>query len=562
MAPDRGSTLLDNERVGDARDGETDTRSRSGARAFLAEQADQPQNFTLRGVLVGLAIGVVICFSNMYFGLQTGWVSGMAMPSALIGFAYFKVVAKTLKLPFTPVENVLVQSVAGSVGTMPLGCGFVGVIPALNYLLEPEENGPLDISLWRLIVWSVGICFFGVVFAVPLRKEMIIREKLKFPSGTATALLIRVLHGDEKSKTKIARERHPAGDEQSDDEEEAEGLLQGSSARREEHDLRPSLDNSVRDPDQELGEDGDWKSKIRLLMISFGGSALYTVVSYFVPQLHDIPIFGLPLATKWLWTLNPSPAYVGQGIIMGPATTLHMLLGAIIGWGILSPLAQHEGWAPGPVSDWTNGSKGWIVWISLAIMLADSLVSLGWLLLRPLITIGRAYYPTAGDIFRSHTWKEIFTLNVTSKQRYTQLNDGTSANPIEAIKQHIAEGAEPDAPPEHLISNRTTIISLIASLILCIIAVHVSFPGLIPLRLTLLSLVLALLLSVMGVRALGETDLNPVSGISKLTQLVLLHLPAVPVPRTPSSSTWWQARSPSLQRYRPATCYKISSAGI
>jgi OPT family oligopeptide transporter len=513
MAPDRGSTSpLDNERAGHA---ETDTRSRSRARRFLAEQADQPQNFTLRGVLVGLAIGVVICFSNMYFGLQTGWVSGMAMPSALIGFAYFKVVAKTLKLPFTPVENVLVQSVAGSVGTMPLGCGFVGVIPALNYLLKPEENGPLDISLWRLIVWSVGICFFGVVFAVPLRKEMIIREKLKFPSGTATALLITVLHGDKKSKV---GKRHQGNDEQSD-EEEVQGLLQGSGARGEEQDLRPSFDNG-RDTDQELGEDGDWKSKIRLLLISFGGSALYTVVSYFIPQLHDIPVFGLPLATKWLWTLNPSPAYVGQGIIMGPATTLHMLLGAIIGWGVLSPLAKHKEWAPGPVSDWTNGSKGWIVWISLAIMLADSLVSLGWLLLRPLITTVRAYYPTARDNFCSHTWKEIFTLNITSKQRHTPLSDGTSANPIEAIKQHLAEGAELDAPPEHLVSNRTTIIGLIGSLVLCVIAVHVSFPGLIPLRLTLLSLVLALLLSVMGVRALGETDLNPVSGISKLTQLV------------------------------------------
>jgi len=521
MAPDRGSASLENERAGHGEevDGHALGRSTTGARRYLAEQADQPQNFTLRGVLVGLAIGVVICFSNMYFGLQTGWVSGMAMPSALIGFAYFKVVARTLKLPFTPVENVLVQSVAGSVGTMPLGCGFVGVIPALNYLLTPEENGPLDISLWKLIVWSVGICFFGVVFAVPLRKEMIIREKLKFPSGTATALLIRVLHGDEKSKTMMAREGNQDTDDRSGDGE-TQGLLQGSSAQREEHDLRPSMDDNMKDPDQELGEDGDWRSKIRLLLISFGGSALYTVVSYFLPQLHDIPVFGLSLAQNWLWTLNPSPAYVGQGIIMGPATTLHMLLGAIIGWGILSPLAKHKEWAPGPVSDWTNGSKGWIVWISLAIMLADSLVSLGWLLLRPVVTVVRAYYPTAKENFQSHTWKEIFTLNITSKPQYTQLSDGTSVNPLEAIKQHLAEGNEPDAPPEHLVSNRTTIIGLIASLVLCVIAVHVSFPNLIPLRLTLLSLVLALVLSIMGVRALGETDLNPVSGISKLTQLV------------------------------------------
>jgi OPT family oligopeptide transporter len=228
MAPDRGSTSLDDERVGNRED-PTGSRSRSGARKYLAQQAAQPQNFTLRGVVVGLAIGVVICFSNMYFGLQTGWVSGMAMPSALIGFAYFKVIARTLKLPFTPVENVLVQSVAGSVGTMPLGCGFVGVIPALNYLLTDEENGPLNISLWRLIIWSVGICFFGVVFAVPLRKEMIIREKLKFPSGTATALLIRVLHGDENSKTMVARETN---DDESEGEEESPGGARSASITR------------------------------------------------------------------------------------------------------------------------------------------------------------------------------------------------------------------------------------------------------------------------------------------------------------------------------------------
>ncbi|KAF1363065.1 OPT superfamily oligopeptide transporter [Lizonia empirigonia] len=503
MAPDRGSSPRpstdDYERTEDAGDN-APIHARDGD--YLAEQASQPQNFTLRGVLVGLAIGVVICFSNMYFGLQTGWVSGMAMPSALIGFAYFKVVARTLKLPFTPVENVLVQSVAGSVGTMPLGCGFVGVIPALNFLLKPEEGGPLDISLWRLIVWSVGICFFGVVFAVPLRREMIIREKLKFPSGTATALLIKVLHGEKESKTTSHSEENHNGVH-----DEARGLLQDERVES-------------RGEEQDEDDNGDWKARIRLLVIAFAGSALYTVASYFVPQLHDIPIFGLPLATKWLWSLNPSPAYVGQGIIMGPTTTLHMLLGAIIGWGVLSPLAKHKAWAPGPVSDWTNGSKGWIVWISLAIMLADSLVSLGWLVIRPLIALARLYYPPAKEKFHSHTWRELLTFNISSRPGYTSLSDDTNANPIAAVKQHLDSSSSPDAPPEHLISTRTTLIGLVSSLVLCIIAVHVSFPGLIPFRLTLLSLVLALLLSIMGVRALGETDLNPVSGISKLTQLV------------------------------------------
>lgn len=48
----------------------------------------------------------------------------------------------------------------------------------------------------------------------------------------------------------------------------------------------------------------------------------------------------------------------------------------IVGWAILSPLAKLEGWAPGPVGDMSTGSRGWILWVSLAIMCADSVVSL------------------------------------------------------------------------------------------------------------------------------------------------------------------------------------------
>jgi uncharacterized oligopeptide transporter (OPT) family protein len=86
------------------------------------------ESFTVRGVLVGLLVGLVICFSNMYFGLQTGWVSSMTMPASLLGFGIFKVLSPHLRFPFSPIENVLVQTVAGSMAIMPLGCGFVGVV--------------------------------------------------------------------------------------------------------------------------------------------------------------------------------------------------------------------------------------------------------------------------------------------------------------------------------------------------------------------------------------------------------------------------------------------------
>lgn len=41
---------------------------------FLSEHGHEPQNFTLRGILVGLAVGLIICFSNMYFGLQSRYI--------------------------------------------------------------------------------------------------------------------------------------------------------------------------------------------------------------------------------------------------------------------------------------------------------------------------------------------------------------------------------------------------------------------------------------------------------------------------------------------------------
>lgn len=323
MAPNRGSTeyqAIDSEDPGE---GETTAKPaadlrisheetsatpscrcrRGEASKFHADQSERDTNFTIRGVLVGLAIGIIICFSNTYFGLQTGWVSGMAMPSALIGFAYFKSVARFINYPFTPVENVLVVTVAGAVGTMPLGCGFVGVMPALNYLLKPGENGPLVLSMWKLIIWAIGICFFGVVIAVPLRRQVLIREKLKFPSGTATALIIGVLHGNQ-DETKPTHNQQKSLD----------------IFRRRSQDIRRSSSVSPGSEAAEPGEEGlatdhkkDWKQKIKLLLAAFAVSAVYTLIQYFIPQLRELPILGLPLATDWLWKLNPSPAYVGQG---------------------------------------------------------------------------------------------------------------------------------------------------------------------------------------------------------------------------------------------------------
>lgn len=202
---------------------------------------------------------------------------------------------------------------------------------------------------------------------------------------------------------------------------------------------------------------------------------------------------------------------------MGPATTLHMLLGAIVGWGILSPLAKRKGWAPGSVDDWTAGSRGWIMWVSLAIMLADSVVSLGWLLLRPLIFYGPSYYHRARERWQKDSVLSIFHFDRLTKGDYTALMSSNSHAP-RPNDQDLSEAAEPAAPPHHLVSNKTVTILFTLSIIICVLAIRYVFPP-IPFGAIILAILMALLLSIMGVRALGETDLNPVSGISKLTQL-------------------------------------------
>lgn len=247
-----------------------------GAKANLRASTTSAQSFTPRSLIVGLIIGALITFSNTYFGLQTGWISTMAMPSALIGFSVFKVLSKHLSFPFTPIENVLIQTVAGAVGTMPLGCGFVGVIPALEFLLKDGEDGPkgdggegeggpLKLGFWKLAIWSLGVCLFGVVFAVPLRKEVIVREKLRFPSGTASALMLRVLHGAGKDEKTPVSDQHRV----SNTDEAMEALYQ--SQQEEEEDLL------LKDGDAEdqATHKKDWRSKMRLLIGAFVVSGIY-----------------------------------------------------------------------------------------------------------------------------------------------------------------------------------------------------------------------------------------------------------------------------------------------
>lgn len=154
MAPDRGLTTLEPVPEPDTEVESDEMRpptTSSGEGDPPVKFLPEGRHFTIRGVAAGLLVGLVIVFSNMYFGLQTGWVSMMTMPASLLGFGIFRTLSRHLSFPFTPVENVLVQSVAGGMAIMPLGCGFVGVVSLASVIsisaLEVERKASRSMEI-------------------------------------------------------------------------------------------------------------------------------------------------------------------------------------------------------------------------------------------------------------------------------------------------------------------------------------------------------------------------------------------------------------------------------
>ncbi|EFP87775.1 uncharacterized protein PGTG_13561 [Puccinia graminis f. sp. tritici CRL 75-36-700-3] len=402
-------------------------------------------SFTFRSTFAGILIGSLLAFTNMYFGLQTGWISMMSLQSSLLGYAAFKLLPNFLNsTPLTVSENVLLQTTSTAVCAMPLTAGLIGIIPALAQLnLESDGLAPITFSPVALITWCFAIAFFGVFLAIPLREQVIIKEKLPFPSGTATAQILALLH------QKPMLSQAP---------------------------LNPSFDQPEHSPEP-LGQfhPQQWK----LLISTFTASILFSIISLAFPVLYALPIFDVfgPLAHDWSWWFTPSFAFVGQGIIMGFHTGYSMMFGMLFGWMILAPLAVNLGWTT------PESVKSWILWPALSIMIVESLFSL--------------------------LEFSISLLNLqSSPSPYSPLATDENDVPERGVKE-----------PTIAISFKKAAIGFSLSCLVCVLIMGILFKE-IKWWATVVALILASIFSLLGVRALGETDLNPVSSIAKISQLV------------------------------------------
>lgn len=446
--------------------------------------------FTVRSIAIGLIIGVVVCLSNVYFGLQNGFADTMAMGSSLLGFALFRPLNPRLRVRFGPKENVFIQTVAGAVASMPMTAGLVSVFVALEHLMEPSEGGPLHFKWLDLAIWALGLCCSGAFFAMLLREHILKQQNMPFPSASATATIINALHG-----------RKPMA------------FGGGSIETRSNCHATVALRNTdtVLERVPQLPPNSVW-----FMSLAFIASGMITVTESVLPILHNIPFLGNGIAQEWLWAFKLSPGIIGQGIITGPVIPTHMLTGTIVGWGILSPLAKKSGWVQGTAGDWAYGSRGWTLWIALSILLTDCLISLVWMILS--IDTVRVNIQIAQDWAR-----ESYTRPMPNDHVEIQSSSPSSS----AAYRPLVQMEQPKPIFLLAIRNRSPVpaysallISILASAAFCAGTTKFTFGEQIPIGAILLAVVISLFLGLVSIRAMGQTDHSPVSALGKLSQFV------------------------------------------
>jgi uncharacterized oligopeptide transporter (OPT) family protein len=221
---------------------------------------------------------------------------------------------------------------------MPVTAGFMGTILTLEYVISSDDNGPRSTSrLIRTLHHQPRQFFVSTVGHGTISL------------GIETPSELLSIHDDRE-----ARKPH-TGD--AGWQSRMTMILQGAAASR----------LIVRS----LASSSNATATREMLTISY-----QTTLMYFVPITRALPIFGQVAAECWLWTLDTSPGFVSQRIITGPVIPLHMNAGSVLGWGILLSMSKRRGWVPGRVDDWETQARGWIIWISLAVLMADYFVKL------------------------------------------------------------------------------------------------------------------------------------------------------------------------------------------
>ncbi len=139
---------------------------------------DYIPEFTPKAIILGALFGIIFGAATVYLGLKVGLTVSASIPIAVLSISVIKKFGKG-----TILENNMVQTI-GSAGES-VAAGVVFTIPALLFL----PGGSDYFQYFQIFVLALAGGILGILFMIPLRRSIIVKEhgKLPFPEGTACA---------------------------------------------------------------------------------------------------------------------------------------------------------------------------------------------------------------------------------------------------------------------------------------------------------------------------------------------------------------------------------------
>ena len=181
------------------------------------------------------------------------------------------------------------------------------------------------------MIWATAIAFLGVFFAVPLRKQMVVREKLKYPSGTAAAETIRAMYASGADALKKAK------------------LLLWAAV---------------------------FAAGLKLLFsIKPLGLGHFADFSLDDMGITSIGILGIGMASLRLG-IGLSPMMIGAGVLVGPKVGWSLFAGSVLAWGIGAPILFDMNIVAGTEKGVYLSAFRWLLWPGVACMVAAGFASL------------------------------------------------------------------------------------------------------------------------------------------------------------------------------------------
>lgn len=224
--------------------------------------------FTATSIIIGVLLAIIFGAANAYLGLRVGMTVSASIPAAVISMGVIRVIMKKDSI----LESNMVQTI-GSAGES-LAAGAIFTLPALFLWANEGKTEAPNLLTISLIALVGGV--LGVLFMIPLRNALIVKEHgvLPYPEGTACA----------------------------------EVLL--------------------------AGEEGGASAKT-----VFAGMGLSAVFKFITDGLKVVPgVITAPIRSlRTAFSAEVYPALLGVGYICGIKIASYMFAGALLGWFVLIP---------------------------------------------------------------------------------------------------------------------------------------------------------------------------------------------------------------------------------